>query len=231
MTNYTVKDHLLVPEKSPAPFIPPCPNVGGPLAVGTPDVPFIVIHYTAGPSLKGAVSGFMDPRRKASAHLVIGEDRTVQQVVPFNKIAWHAGVSEWKERMPSEDNNLGNAFKTWTGLNHSSLGIELVNPGPLKLGKDGQWWTWYGEDVASGDVEVHPGLIDTHGNKLPDHWRAYNDDQLEVLVEVLLALKEAYPNLRQLLGHSDIAPGRKMDPGPAFPMDHVRAIFEGRNQS
>lgn len=46
----------------------------------------------------------------------------------------------------------------------------------------------------------------------------YTDVQYEVLARLVSALLDAYPALcpDQLAGHSDIAPGRKTDPGPAF---------------
>jgi AmpD protein len=47
---------------------------------------------------------------------------------------------------------------------------------------------------------------------------AYEDAQYDTLAEVVAALCEAYPRLSptRLVGHSDISPGRKTDPGPAF---------------
>ena len=48
---------------------------------------------------------------------------------------------------------------------------------------------------------------------------AYADAQYAVLNGVLLALGERWPKLRQaerIVGHCDIAPGRKTDPGAAF---------------
>ena len=46
----------------------------------------------------------------------------------------------------------------------------------------------------------------------------YDDEQYRVLPHVLQALLQAYPNIspREIAGHCDVAPGRKVDPGPAF---------------
>jgi N-acetylmuramoyl-L-alanine amidase len=44
----------------------------------------------------------------------------------------------------------------------------------------------------------------------------------------VLALFETYPSLQEIVGHEDIAPHRKKDPGPAFPMSHFRSLVTGR---
>lgn len=57
---------------------------------------------------------------------------------------------------------------------------------------------------------------------------AYTDQQYERLAEVIRALLETYPKLstQHITGHSDIAPGRKTDPGTSFDWQRLRELLD-----
>lgn len=88
----------------------PSPNVDArpPLAA----VNCIVLHATVEPTLEGTMGIFLDPRRKVSAHFVVGRDGRVVQMVPVEMRAWHAGTS---------------ILDGVNKVNDYSVGIEMVN--------------------------------------------------------------------------------------------------------
>ncbi len=100
---------------------------------------------------------------RVSAHMLINREGELQQFVPFNQRAWHAGASCYEGR---------------EACNDFSIGIELE------------------------------GTDDS----------AFNDIQYRKLAELVAALEKTYPSIdrQRLTGHSDIAPGRKTDPGTGF---------------
>ena len=175
------------------------PNKSGPFKAGLPDT--IVIHFTAGRDRQSAVKTLIDPTVKASAHLVVGRDGSVTQLAPFNEICWHAGKSAYDGRV---------------GLNEFSIGIEIDNAGRLERQGDG-FFSWFGRQYPR--EEVFEGV---HRNESESsYWHRFQERDIETVREICLLLIRAY-GLKLILGHEEIAPGRKTDPGPAFPLDRLR---------
>ena len=103
---------------------------------------------------------------KVSAHVLIKRNGEIIQFVPFDKRAWHAGVSSYNGK---------------NDCNNFSIGIEL-----------------------EGNVED-----------------CYTDNQYESLINVTNTILNYYPNIdkTRIIGHSEIAPNRKADPGKNFEWD------------
>lgn len=57
----------------------------------------------------------------------------------------------------------------------------------------------------------------------------YAAAQYQQLAKVIHAIQIAYPNItaQRIVGHSDIAPGRKTDPGPAFDWQQLHGLLRG----
>ncbi len=185
----------------------PTPNLGGTLAAR-----FAVIHYTAGGSLGSALRTLSRRKRRGnvSAHLVIGRDGAVAQLADFRRITWHAGVSK-----------LTHKGVEYRGLNRHAIGIELVNYGWLDMSADDGW--------RRGPILVaHGDAIEArHKNGGPAMgWQIYPKAQIDALIAALRALHAGY-GILDVVGHDDIAPQRKTDPGPAFPLSRVRRATFG----
>ena len=170
---------------------------------------YLVLHYTAGRDAASSVRWFKNSNARASAHVVVAKDGTLTQMVPFDRIAWHAGVSRWEDRV---------------GLNAYSIGIELDNPGKLRR-RGNRWYSWFEQDYDDEFVieAVHKHEIESAG------WHAFTPKQIDAALDLSLLLLKQY-NLKEILGHEDIAQGRKTDPGPAFPMGSFRSRLQGRKE-
>ncbi len=149
----------------------PSPNWNERPPGAVPDL--IILHYTGMLAASAALERLCDPHAAVSAHYLLLEDGGIHALVAEEKRAWHAGVSAWQGR---------------EGLNDSSIGIEIVNPG--------------------------------HGNG----YRPFPEPQIAALVRLLhdVMARWSIP-AACVVGHSDVAPDRKIDPGERFPWRRLAA--------
>lgn len=180
------------------------PNHGGNFEQGKPEA--IVIHFTAGSSFESSVNHLCSDKAKASAHLVIGREGQVNQLVPFDVIAWHAGKSQWKGR---------------SGMNQYSIGIELDNAGELTKNEAGQFLSWFNRTYPSDEVFKGKHRNQNHES----FWHAYSEAQIDKTFVICQLLCEQY-GITDIVGHEEIAPTRKTDPGPAFPLEKLRQSIQ-----
>ena len=131
------------------------------------NIKFLIIHYTGMKKESDAIKKLCNFKSKVSAHYFIKNNGKVLNLVPDAYVAWHAGISSWKN------------IKL---LNDHSIGIEINNPGHF-----------FG-------------------------YKNYSKKQINSLLKLLSFLIKKYKiKKKNVLGHSDIAPNRKKDPGEKFP--------------
>ena len=78
------------------------------------------------------------------------------------------------------------------------------------------YYTHFNKKVENDQV-----ILATHKNNTTEEaWEAFTPKQLEVVQQICTLLIDKY-NIKEIVGHDDIAPQRKVDPGPAFPFNKV----------
>lgn len=198
-----IKNHKLVGDN--VSFVA-TPKTSGEYADG--DLDTIIIHYTGGNSLRAAVNTLKNPNIRASAHMVVSREAEVVQMADLNVITWHAGRSGYV--FPDHTKNT---------FNKHSIGIEISNDGYLTK-KGDKYYNAFNQEVASEFVvEAQHRNSDRVSIK---YWHTYTDVQIKKVYEICEALIKEYPTIKYILGHEEIAPTRKVDPGPAFPLDDLR---------
>jgi N-acetylmuramoyl-L-alanine amidase len=133
-------------------------------------IKFLIFHYTGMRKESDAINRLTNIKSKVSSHYLVKNNGEIIILVPDLYVAWHAGVSYWKN------------FKS---LNNSSIGIEISNPG--------------------------------HDHK----YKNFSKKQIKSIIRLSKYLIKKYKiNQKNILGHSDIAPSRKKDPGENFPWEY-----------
>jgi N-acetylmuramoyl-L-alanine amidase len=174
----------------------------------------IIIHDTAGALIKGSsVEWFASAACKTSAHFVIERDGEIVQMVNCDEKAWHAGESSYQGRRY---------------CNSYSIGIELVSPGALSLGKPGFARAYYHRPSEAGwaidDCQIVHKSTPEHGDA---YWMPYTKAQIEAVNDLCAAIVDAYPTVKDVTGHFVVSPRRKIDPCPLFPLADLRQSLFG----
>lgn len=156
---------------------------------------YIIYHYTASGSVGSAHNTYKAAHTNVSWHLTIDRAGKLYQLLDFRKRAWHAGRSNWRRPDGSYTG----------GMNKWAIGIEMISAGPLKY-TNGAWRTWYNVAVPENEVFI---------DKLGKGWHNFTCEQIRTAREITPVLVKRY-NCIDVLGHEEVSPGRKTDPGPAF---------------
>lgn len=170
----------------------------------------VIYHYTVSKRDLGTRHVLTeDDDRFVSVHFLIERTGHTWQMIPLDERGAHAGGKTSKLFGKGNVNS-----RTW--------GIEVVNLGPI-LEKDDKFVDVYGNTFTGAGVSA------VHKNpKWKDWttWEAYNPAQVDSLVVLTQKLVAQQPELgkdpeKTLLGHEDVDPTRKSDPGPVFPWEKI----------
>lgn len=94
-------------------------------------------------------------------------------------------------------------FSGRTILNDTSIGIEIVNAG---INPD------YRDALKNGTLDYHPY----------DHYVEFDELQIKKVAQLVQDIATRYNiSPKNVIGHSDMAPSRKIDPGAKFPWEHL----------
>jgi len=141
-------------------------------------IKFIVFHYTGMKKETESIKRLTDQYSKVSTHYLIKNNGEIAVLVPDLYVAWHAGVSSWKNVK---------------SLNKYSIGIEISNPGH--------------------DYD----------------YKNFSKKQIRSILKLSTYLIKNYKiDQKNILGHSDIAPSRKKDPGEKFPWQYLAKFGVGK---
>jgi len=163
-----------------------------------------VIHYTAGGI--NSDTWLTNPQAKASAHFIVRRDGSILQLVDTDVKAYHAGSSSWRGKK---------------SCNNFLLGIEIENWGKVK--KVGDKFYTYLKDWTYELPSRYPTPVEANG----EWWEPFTEEAIESTAALAKWMMETYKiTTDDFPGHNDVSPGRKIDPGAAFPRTKFLNLIE-----
>jgi len=92
-------------------------------------ITMLVIHATVG-SYASSLAWLCNPASRVSSHYLISKQGHIAQLVPDDRMAWHAGVSLWNGETAINDVSLGIELENLTGMEMPDGSIHPPDPYP-----------------------------------------------------------------------------------------------------
>ncbi len=153
----------------------------------------LVIHFTSEDFERSMAILTGETERRVSAHYVIPQ---------FGDLTYSGDTLRVYHLVSTSDRAWHAGRSYWagkTGLNDQSIGIEIVNQSGCN------------KDIATlgNSAEFATACA----------FQPFGSEQIDLVVRLLKKTLEQHPDIRPeaIVGHADIAPTRKIDPGPLFP--------------
>lgn len=172
-----------------------------------------IVHFTAGRCDRGdpdAIATVKYGATQAHCYFCISKSGRVYQTAPLNRWGSHAGQSSWQ--------GLGSSVSS------KLVGIEICNAGQVKKTERGfePWWNRPGDPKNSYYTEAEVRHASIRDNILAaGTYHRYTPEQEASVIKLLLWLHAQQPSIFKLdfvLGHDEVSPRRKDDPGGSFSM-------------
>ncbi|MBE0659710.1 MAG: N-acetylmuramoyl-L-alanine amidase [Bryobacteraceae bacterium] len=189
----------------------------------------IVLHFTAGMSARSAYNTWVAASARVATAYILDVDGKIYELFDPSYWAYHLGIKGADSANHLHDKR--------------SIGIEIVNPGPLKPNAAGELCWWYPANRFS-TVWCTTAQTDRYVKSAYrgfNYYAAYTEAQIQALTPLILTLRErfAIPKRLPSMAKRTVAePGGyfktfagiashqnfradKFDVGPAFPWERI----------
>ena len=161
----------------------------------------LIIHYTSGrfDTHDDTINSLRHMAESGLGCMAMDIDGKIYRAAnqPLDKVAFHAGNSMWQGQR---------------SISYYCVGIEVSCAGLLSAGE-----TWWGTKIPK---ELTRHISDQRDNQKPGTYHAFTALQEASLINFCLWQLDTNPEFKigWIVGHDEVAPNRKSDPGGSLSM-------------